>query len=162
MGVPGRSLLVAALSLSLLAFAPPVVSVSSAHWPCGCHPQAYACPCPCPCPHAGMMHGMMMHGGMAPGMMRMEAMKEHLEQIRTTVAALRENEKSLAAARDPAAFQEAATEQFRMLGNILESHLKHMDAMMSRMPMGTMEKPAGPGPENGAMPPDAGNEQHHR
>jgi hypothetical protein len=160
MGAPGKFLLVAALSLSLLAFAPPVVSVGSAHWPCGCQPQAHACGCPCP--HPGMMGGMMMHGGMAPGMMRMEAMKEHLEQIRTAVAALRENEKNLEASRDPAAFRAAAIEQFRMLGNVLESHLEHMEAMMGRMPMGTMEKPAGAGPENGTMPPDAGSKQHHR
>jgi hypothetical protein len=144
MGAPGKFLLVAVLSLSLLAFAPPVVSVGSAHWPCGC-----------PCPHPGMTGGMMMHGGMAPGMMRMEAMKEHLEQIRTAVAALRENEKNLEASRDPAAFRAAAIEQFRTLGNVLESHLEHMDAMMGRMPMGTMEKPGGGGP------PDEGSERHH-
>ena len=50
--------------------------------------------------------------------------------MRKSVAALREHEKKLEGITDPAEFRKAAIEHFRMLDDLNESHVKHMDSMM--------------------------------
>lgn len=73
-------------------------------------------------------HGMHPMTGMKPHMM--EGMKQHMEEVRKGVAALREHEKKLEGITDPAEFRKAAIEHFRMLDDLQESHVKHMDSMM--------------------------------
>lgn len=86
------------------------------------------CACDCDacgkeCPHGGMHPH---HGKHA----MMEGMKKHMEEVRKSVAALREHEKKMEGITDPAAFRKAALEHFRMLDDLNESHVKHMDSMM--------------------------------
>jgi hypothetical protein len=75
----------------------------------------------CPCECEGCCHGM-------PPMM--EGMKKHMEEVRKIVAALRGHEKKMEGITDPAEFRKAAIEHFRMLDDLQESHVKHMDSMM--------------------------------
>lgn len=88
--------------------------------------------CPCDCDACGKMggHGHM-HGGHGAHPM-MEGMKRHMEEVRTSVAALREHEKKLEGITDPAEFRKAAIEHFRMLDDLQESHVKHMESMKDR------------------------------
>jgi hypothetical protein len=86
------------------------------------------CPCDCDacgkeCKSGGMHHG----HGMPP---MMEGMKKHMEEVRKSVGALREHERTLEGIADPAEFRKAAIEHFRMLDDLQESHVKHMDSMM--------------------------------
>jgi hypothetical protein len=60
----------------------------------------------------------------------MEGMKKHMEEVRTNVRALRDHEKKLEKITDPAEFRKAAMEHFRMLGDIQESHVRHMESVM--------------------------------
>jgi hypothetical protein len=76
------------------------------------------------------MHGKM-HGGMGASPMK-ERMGKHMEEIRSTVAKLRDLEakmESLKAKDDAAAFRAASLEHARLLTDLQESHLKHMQEM---------------------------------
>lgn len=86
--------------------------------------------CPCDCDACGKecKSGRMHHGPGMPPMM--EGMKKHMEEVRKSVAALREHEKNLESITDPAQFRKAAIEHFRMLDDLQESHARHMDSMM--------------------------------
>lgn len=59
----------------------------------------------------------------------MEGMKKHMEQVRKSVAALRDHEKKMEGITDPAEFRKAAIEHFRMVDDLQESHVKHMESM---------------------------------
>jgi uracil phosphoribosyltransferase len=82
------------------------------------------CPCDCDCGACGHMRG---GHGKHP---MMEGMKKHMEEVRKSVAALREHENKMEGITDPAQFRKAAMEHFRMLDDLNESHVKHMDSMM--------------------------------
>lgn len=88
------------------------------------------CPCDCDCDACGKecMCGRK-HGGHGHHPM-MEGMKMHMEEVRKSVAALRAHEKKMEGITDPAEFRKAAIEHFRMLDDLSESHVKHMDSMM--------------------------------
>jgi hypothetical protein len=91
---------------------------------CGCP----GCGCPgcgqeCGCPRMHHPHGMPM----------MEGMKKHMEEVRKRVAALRDHEKKLEGITDPTEFRKAAVEHFRMLDDLHESHVRHMESMAGGM-----------------------------
>lgn len=94
------------------------------------------CPCGCDCDCAGCGQGCMCgqkHGGhgMPHKMMGgMEGMKKHMEEVRKTVTALREHEKKMEGITDPAEFRKAAMEHFRMIDDLQESHVHHMEKTM--------------------------------
>lgn len=92
------------------------------------------CPCGCDCGGCGKecMCGHMHGGHGKPHMMMggMEGMKKHMEEVRKTVSALRDHEKKMEGVTDPAAFRKEAMEHFRMLDDLQESHVKHMESMM--------------------------------
>ncbi|HSL91931.1 MAG TPA: hypothetical protein VK863_04715, partial [Candidatus Limnocylindrales bacterium] len=95
------------------------------------------CPCDCDCDACGKECACgRKHGGHGKHPM-MEGMKKHMEEVRKSVAALREHEKKMEGITDPAQFRKAAIEHFRMLDDLSESHVKHMDSMMGggREPM---------------------------
>jgi hypothetical protein len=79
-------------------------------------------------PHGHGMHPMM--GGM----------KMHMEEVRKSVTALREHEKKMELITDPAEFRKAAVAHFRMLDDLQESHVKHMESMMGRGGQGAMRR----------------------
>lgn len=100
---------------------------------CDC-PAGKDCKCDCPpgkecrcdCPKG--MHGHHPDGqGMAS---KMEGMKKHMEGVRMKVRALKDHEKKLEGITDPAEFRKAAIEHFRMLDDIHESHVNHMESVM--------------------------------
>lgn len=100
---------------------------------CDCPPgKECRCDCPpgkecrCDCPDG--KHGHHHDGHGMPS--KMEGMKKHMEETRMKVRALRDHEKMLEGISDPAGFRKAAIEHFRMLDDIHESHLKHMESMM--------------------------------
>ena len=77
----------------------------------------------------GGMHRMM-HGDGAPAMRK--AMGEHLEEMRGTIAKLRALEtkmEALTSKDDAAAFRAASLEHSRLLADLQDSHLKHMEGM---------------------------------
>lgn len=79
----------------------------------------------------GGMHGMM-HGGKSADPMK-ERMGKHMEEVRSTVKKLRDIEakmESLKAKDDAAAFRAASLEHAKLLTDIQESHLKHMEGMV--------------------------------
>ena len=91
------------------------------------------CECDCDCCKAGCPEGKdcgcgHRHGGhgMAP---MMEGMKKHMEEVRKSITSLRAHEKKLEGIADPAEFRKAAIEHFRMLDDLQESHVKHMESM---------------------------------
>jgi hypothetical protein len=94
---------------------------------------ASGCPCGCEgccadCCGKDCMGGCRHHGhGMHPVM---EGMKKHMEEVRKIVAALRDNEKKMEGLTDQAEFRKAAVAHFRMLDDLQESHVKHMESMM--------------------------------
>ncbi len=92
------------------------------------------CGCDCECCKSGCPEGKDCKGGhrhdghgMPP---MMEGMKKHMEEVRESIASLRTHEKKLEGIADPAEFRKAAIEHFRMLDDLQESHVKHMDSMM--------------------------------
>lgn len=90
------------------------------------------CPCECDCDACGKMGGAgHMHGAHGAHPM-MEGMKPHMEEVRKRVAALRDHEKKLEGIVDPAEFRKAAIEHFRMLDDLQEAHVKHMESMMEK------------------------------
>jgi hypothetical protein len=88
---------------------------------CPCDCDCGACGKECACGHKHSGHGK--HPGM-------EGMKKHMEEVRKSVAALREHEKKMEGITDPAQFRKAAIDHFRMLDDLSESHVNHMDSMM--------------------------------
>jgi hypothetical protein len=90
--------------------------------PCGCEGCcAGCCGKECMCGHK--------HGGRGMSPM-MEGMKMHMDEVRRIVAALRESEKKMEGLTDQAEFRKAALAHFRMLDDLHESHVRHMDKMM--------------------------------
>ncbi len=110
--------------------------------PCGEHhgcPDGASHDCgDCPGDHGGM-HGkdcMHRHGkGMAGGPPMREGMTRHMEAMRGTIAKLRALEakmESLKSKDDAAAFRAASLEHSKLLTDLQESHLKHMETMMGK------------------------------
>jgi len=149
MGTIGKKIFMVAVGLLLAAGVPYVASTTAHADPgsdCGCE-----CPCGeksecghgdgCDCgghhgKHEGMhgkdgghMHGKHMAGG--PPMK--EAMGRHMEEMRGTIAKLRALEakmESLKSKDDAAAFRAASLEHSKLLTDLQDSHLKHMEGMM--------------------------------
>ena len=149
MGAIGKKIFTVAVGLLLAAGVPYVASTTVHADPgsgCGCD-----CPCGeksecghgkgCGCgghhgKHEGMhgkegghMHGKKMAGG--PPMK--EGMARHMEEMRGTIAKLRALEAKMEALKskdDAAAFRAASLEHSRLLTDLQESHLKHMEGMM--------------------------------
>ena len=88
------------------------------------------CPCDCDCDACGKKCACGHKRGGHGKHPMMEGMKKHMEEVRKSVAALREHEKKMEGITDPAQFRKAAIEHFRMLDDLNESHVKHMDSMM--------------------------------
>lgn len=149
MGTIGKRIFTLAVGL-LLAAGVPYVAATPAHADsgsgCGC-----ACPCGeksecrhgkgCDCgghrgKHEGMhekegghMHGKHMAGG---GPMK-EGMTRHVEEMRGSIAKLRSLEAKMEALKskdDAAAFRAASLEHSKLLTDLQDSHLKHMEGMM--------------------------------
>jgi hypothetical protein len=132
LGKPAVIVAVALLGLLFLSFhasaepAPPRASkVAKAEAGTGCDCCAGKCDCAscpkdCRCGHKKKMHG---------GSPMMGGMKKHMEEVQKSVAGLRDHEKKLEAVTDPAEFRKAAIEHFRMLDDLQESHVKHMESM---------------------------------
>lgn len=149
MGTIGKRILTVAIGL-LLATGVPYVAATSAHADPG---QGGGCACPCGakcgCGHDGGcgcgghqgkhegMHGKdgdHMHGKhMAGGGPMKEGMARHMEEMRGAIAKLRALEAkmdSLKSKDDAAAFRAASLEHSKLLTDLQESHLKHMEKMM--------------------------------
>lgn len=78
----------------------------------------------------GGMHRRMHGGGEAMPMRK--AMGAHMEEMRGTILKLRALEAKMEAlkAKDSAAFQAASLEHSKLLTDLQETHLKHMEGMM--------------------------------
>jgi hypothetical protein len=101
------------------------------------------CPCNCEgccadCCGKDCLCGHKHHGHGIPPMMG--GMKMHMEEVRKSVTALREHEKKMEGITDPAEFRKAAVAHFRMLDDLQESHVKHMESMMGRGGQGPMRR----------------------
>jgi hypothetical protein len=145
--------------LAVLALAGPLSATGYAHGPCaaqkhcgghdcgggdcecggdcGCGDNS-DCDCggkSCPCEEEGEAMGPGGHHGPGPHRMMegMAGMKEHLDKVRQAVSELRRNEREMAGLTDAAAFRAAAVKQFKMIDDVLEAHLKHMESMTGRM-----------------------------
>ena len=150
MGSIGRKILTLAVGLQLAAGIPHLAT-TAAHAGSGCD----GCECPCgekagcchdgecdcggPCEKHEAMHGKdgkHPHGKhMAGGPPMKEGMARHLEETRGTIGKLRAVEakmEALKAKDDAAAFRAASLEHAKLLTDLQESHLKHMDWMMRR------------------------------
>lgn len=145
MGTIGKRIFMVAVGLLLAAGIPHVATTPVHAEPgCGC-PCGGKCGCGdeanCACEghhgmHAGMhgkdgghMHGKETAGG---GPMK-EGMARHMEEMRGTIAKLRALEakmEALKAKDDAAAFRGASLEHAKLLADLQESHLKHMERMM--------------------------------
>lgn len=142
MGMIGKRILTVAVGLFLAAGVPYVVATTVHAGPgAGCD-----CDCPCgektdsghgkecgDCPgHQGKHEGM--HGKMAAGGPPMkEGMARHMEEMRGTIAKLRALESKMDGLKskdDAAAFRAASLEHARLLTDLQDSHLKHMEGMM--------------------------------
>ena len=132
MGTIGKRILTVAVGL-LLAAGVPYVSATTVHADAGS-----GCGCDCG-GHKGMhegmhgkegghMHGMHMAGG---GPMK-EEMTRHMEEMRGTILKLRALEAKMEAlkSKDDAAFRAASLEHAKLLTDLQDSHLKHMEGMM--------------------------------
>jgi len=126
----------------LLAAGVPFLAVTAVHADPGC---GGGCGCECgypkdagqavpPCMQdnaatgPGGMHTRM-HGGMPPPPMR-AGMAKHMEEMQVTVKKLREIEAKMAGQiRDGEAFRASSLEHARLLTDLQESHLKHMERM---------------------------------
>jgi len=96
---------------------------AGAECPCGSHGAAAGEP--------GGMHATM-HGGKDASPMK-ERMGKHLEAMKEKIRKLRDLEakmESLKAKDDAAAFRAASLEHAKLLTDLQESHLKHMEGMM--------------------------------
>jgi hypothetical protein len=133
MGTIGKRILTVAVGL-LLAVGVPFVATTTVHADPGS-----CCKCDCPCgekcecgghhgTHKGM-HGKPMAGG---GPMK-EGMGRHMEEMRGAIAKLRALEAKMEALEskdDAGAFRAASLEHSKLLTDLQESHLKHMEGMM--------------------------------
>lgn len=149
MGTIGKRILTVAVGL-LLATGVPYVAATSVYADPGTG-GGCACPCgaKCGCGHDGGcgcgghqgkhegMHGKdggHMHGGhMEKGGPMREGMARHMEEMRAAIAKLRALEAkmdSLKSKDDAAAFRAASLEHSKLLTDLQESHLKHMEKMM--------------------------------
>lgn len=148
MGTIGKRILTVAVGLLLAAGIPYVASTTAHADPgagCKCEsPCGEKCDCGrgggCGCgghhgKHEGMhgkeggkMHGKHMEGA---GPMK-EGMGRHLEEMRGTIAKLRALEAKMEAlgSKDDASFRSASLEHSKLLTDLQESHLKHMEGMM--------------------------------
>ena len=155
MGSIGRWILTIAVGL-LLAAGIPQLATTAAHAGPGCDEcecPCKGCECPCggkadcghceecggggPCGKHGAMHGKdgkHPHGKhMGGGPPMKEGMSRHLEETRGTIGKLRAVEARMEASKakdDAAAFRAASLEHAKLLTDLQESHLKHMDWMM--------------------------------
>lgn len=85
-------------------------------------------PCPEGCEECAKKgHG---HGS---GPMMMGGMKEHLEEARKAMSALREHEKAMEGVTEAAAFRGEVLKHLRMVDDYAEMHLKRMESMAGRM-----------------------------
>jgi hypothetical protein len=145
MGAIGKKIFTVAVGLLLAAGVPYVASTAVRADP------GSGCGCDCPCGEkTGCGHGegcgcggyQGMHPGMHPGMHGMpmsgehpmkERMARHMEETRGTIAKLRALEAkmdSLKSTDDAGAFRAASLEHSKLLTDLQESHLKHMEGMM--------------------------------
>lgn len=150
MGTIGKRILTMAVGV-LLAAGVPYFAATTLHADPG---SGSGCECPCgeksECAHGeeccggcqgkhegmhgkdgGHMHGKRTSGG--PPMK--EGMARHLEEMRGTIAKLRALEakmESLKSKNDAAAFRAASLEHSKLLTDLQESHLKHMQGMMGK------------------------------
>ena len=144
MGAIGKKISTVAVGLLLAAGVPYVASTTVHADPgsgCGC-----GCPCGeksecghgegCGCGGHYGIHGMEgghMHGRQMAGESPMkEEMTRHMEEMRGTIAKLRALEAKMEAlkSKDDAAFRAASLEHAKLLTDLQESHLKHMEGMM--------------------------------
>ena len=146
MGTIGKRILTMAVGL-LLAAGVPYVATTTAHAEPGSgsgHECGEKCGCDCGGHHGkheGMhgkeggahkehMHGKHMGGG---GPMK-EGMARHLEETRGTIAKLRALKAKMATLDAPsdaeAAFRAVSIAHSKLLTDLQESHLKHMEGMM--------------------------------
>jgi hypothetical protein len=147
MGAIGKKIFMVAVGL-LLAAGIPYVSATTVHADSG---SGSECPCGeksecghgegCDCGgHHGKYEGMHgkegghMHGKqMADGGPMKEGMARHMEETRGTIAKLRALEakmEDLKSKDDAAAFRAASLEHSKLLTDLQDSHLKHMEGMM--------------------------------
>lgn len=102
---------------------------------CGCPKGAGHAVPPCMQDNAAAVPGgmhRMMHGGVGAPPMR-KTMGKHMEEMRGTIAKLRALEAKMEALKskdDAAAFRAASLEHAKLLADLQESHLKHMEGMM--------------------------------
>jgi hypothetical protein len=138
MGTIRKRILTAAVGL-LLAAGVPYVAATTVHADpgsgCGCDSgcgQGKGCDCGgykgMHGKEGGHMHGMHMAGG---GPMK-EEMTRHMEEMRGTILKLRALEAKMEAlkSKDDAAFRAASLEHAKLLTDLEDSHLKHMEGMM--------------------------------
>ncbi|HEX8042449.1 hypothetical protein [Candidatus Deferrimicrobium sp.] len=128
MGTIGKRILTVAVGL-LLAAGVPYFAATTVHADpgsgCGCdyggHEGMHG-------KEGGHMHGMHMAGG---GPMK-EEMTRHMEEMRGTILKLRALEAKMEAlkSKDDAAFRAASLEHAKLLTDLQDSHLKHMEGMM--------------------------------
>lgn len=102
--------------------------------PKGAGPAGAECPCGTHGAAAGEPGGMhaMKHGGKDAPPMK-ERMGKHLEAMKEKIRKLRDLEakmEALKAKDDAAAFRAASLEHAKLLTDLQESHLKHMEGMM--------------------------------
>ena len=144
MGTIGKRIFTGAVGL-LLAAGVPYVAATTVHADPGSG-SGHECQCggKCDCEHGkrcdcgghkgmegkecGHMHGSPMSGG---GPMK-EGMARHMEEMRGTIAKLRVVEAKMEAlkSKDDAAFRTASLEHAKLLTDLQDSHLKHMEGMM--------------------------------
>lgn len=149
MGSIGKKIFTVAVGL-LLAAGIPHLATKSVHADPGC-----GCGCKCSCGekadcghdgecdcggHRGKHEAMHGKGGsdtrgkhMAGGPPMKEGMARHMEEMRGTIGKLRAVEakmEALKAKDDAAAFRSASLEHAKLLTDLQESHLKHMEGMM--------------------------------
>jgi len=136
MGAIGKRILTVAVGL-LLAAGIPSLAATTAHADprCGCRCES---PCgeKCDCGHDGGAHETHMHGKhMGDGGPMKEGMARHMEEMRGTIAKLRALEAKMEALKskdDAAAFRAASLEHSKLLTDLQESHVKHMEGMMGK------------------------------
>jgi len=149
MGTIGKRIFTVAVGMLLAAGIPYVASTtvhadpgsgSKCEYPCG---EKSGCGhgkgCDCG-GHQGKHEGMQgkegghMHGEhMASGGPMREGMTRHMEETRGTIAKLRALEAKMEALKskdDAAAFRAASLEHAKLLTDLQDSHLKHMEGMM--------------------------------
>ena len=148
MGTIGKRIFTVAVGL-LLAAGVPYVASTTVHADPGSG-SGHECPCgeKCECGHGGgcgcgghkgQHEGMQFKEGghmhckqMAGGPPMKEEMARHMEEMRGTIAKLRALEAKMGTltSKDDASFRAASLEHSKLLTDLQESHLKHMEGMM--------------------------------